>query len=63
VIELVLKAGQQLNWEQWGILFAKQGCAKEFELIHQLASLAEGEVSVEQFSGKFQREYFARGKI
>ncbi|HEX2713648.1 MAG TPA: hypothetical protein VHM88_15730, partial [Candidatus Acidoferrales bacterium] len=36
--------------------------AKEFELIHQFASLSEGEgeVSAEDFGGKFQREYFAR---
>ena len=34
--------------------------AKEFELIHQLASLGEGEVSADHFGGKFQREYFAR---
>lgn len=34
--------------------------AKELELIHQFASVGEGEVSVEHFSGKFQREYFAR---
>lgn len=34
--------------------------AKELELIHQFASLGEGEVSVEHVSGKFQREYFAR---
>jgi AAA ATPase-like protein len=34
--------------------------AKELELIHQFGSLGEGEVSVEQFGGKFQREYFAR---
>jgi hypothetical protein len=33
---------------------------KELELIYQLASLGEGEVSVEHLSGKFQREYFAR---
>jgi len=34
--------------------------AKELELVHQFATLGEGEVSVEHFSGKFQREYFAR---
>ena len=34
--------------------------AKELELIHQFASLGEGEVSVKHVSGKFQREYFAR---
>jgi len=33
--------------------------AKESELIHQFASLREGEVSAKHFSGKFQREYFA----
>jgi len=34
--------------------------AKEFELIHQFASLREGEVLADHFGGKFQREYFAR---
>jgi hypothetical protein len=34
--------------------------AKEFELIHQFARLGDGEVSAKPFSGKFQREYFAR---
>jgi AAA ATPase domain len=34
--------------------------AKELELIHQFASLDEGEVSADHFGGKFQREYFAR---
>jgi hypothetical protein len=34
--------------------------AKELELIHQFARLGEGEVSAKHFSGKFQREYFAR---
>lgn len=33
---------------------------KEFELIHQLASLGEGDVSADHFGGKFQWEYFAR---
>jgi hypothetical protein len=33
--------------------------AKELEMVHQFATLGEG-VSVEHFSGKFQREYFAR---
>lgn len=34
--------------------------AKELELIHQFARAGEGEVSAKHFSGKFQREYFAR---
>lgn len=34
--------------------------AKELELILQFARLGEGEASAKHFSGKFQREYFAR---
>ena len=34
--------------------------AKELELIHQFVRSGEGEVSAKHFSGKFQREYFAR---
>jgi hypothetical protein len=34
--------------------------AKELELIQKFATLGEGEVSADHFSGKFQREYFAR---
>src|SRR5437764_1401251 len=34
--------------------------AKELQLIHQFASVGEGQVSADHFGGKFQREYFAR---
>jgi hypothetical protein len=34
--------------------------AKELGLIHQFASLGEEEVSANDFTSKFQREYFAR---
>jgi hypothetical protein len=34
--------------------------AKELELIHEFASVGEGEVSAKHFSDKFHREYFAR---
>ena len=34
--------------------------AKELDLIHEFGRLGEGEVSAKHFSGKFQREYFAR---
>jgi hypothetical protein len=33
---------------------------KELNLIHQLASLGDGEFTPQHFTGKFQREYFAR---
>lgn len=34
--------------------------AKELELIHQFASLGDGEFAPQRFTVKFQREYFAR---
>lgn len=34
--------------------------AKELGLIHQFASLGDGEFTPQHFTGKFQREYFAR---
>jgi AAA ATPase domain len=34
--------------------------AKELNLIHQFANLGDGEFAPQYFSGKFQREYFAR---
>jgi hypothetical protein len=41
-------------------LDASKLSAKELELIHDLASLGEGEISAKRFSGTFQREYLAR---
>jgi hypothetical protein len=34
--------------------------AKELDLIHQFANLGDGEFTTRHFTGKFQREYFAR---
>jgi hypothetical protein len=33
---------------------------KELDLIHQFANLGDGEFASQHFTGKFQREYFAR---